>query len=212
MPNYPLYPDEPPSNVRCLTCGGLGSTRVDQEGADDTVVVVAEFPYGQRFDKTTNRVPHCIRGYWDIPPLVFAIAEKRAKEQGKPGIDDPEGLAVGEATLEILNEWRECDGWFPCLPGIALEAQFQMHDMIELEKDRRAWEKTLEDDRRAFEERLSERNETFLKHLHDDNKAADDKAKTRDDRLTTFFLILAGLEVLGTIAAVVIAVFQWSPW
>jgi len=90
--------------------------------------------------------------------------------------------------------------------------------MLELEKERRAWEQTQEKERRdwqlaqeaegrAHSERLEETNRAFLAQLEDQRRQWQATSEERDWRITKFLIALAAIEVVGTLAAVGTALF-----
>lgn len=104
--------------------------------------------------------------YWSwASPLcfIFAAEPSLAEEVGF----DPEKVEAldRQVVATAIQRDRKCEKWFEWRPGISPAEHVRMRDMIELEKNRRDWEKTLEDDRKDWEDILEKDRRKFERSL-----------------------------------------------
>lgn len=168
----PVWQDQPPGNVRCLSCGLLAKFGASS-GQD--------FPLRDRVTDAEDvlaggLLPYCTAGHWELlDEYQGAIADGSADE--------------GNAALHsALEKHRECADWMHYIDGLSLADHVKRRGMIELERERRAFEKLLRTER----------------------VDSDERARSVERRITKYFLILAVLEVVGTLAAVALALIQWG--
>jgi hypothetical protein len=111
---------------------------------------------------------------------------------------------------QIVMRDTRCERWFPYKPFMSPKEHYERFQMMQLEQERRNFERRMEHDRRKFEQRMDkDRREFDLKlfkisqEVQKNSKNIVEKSDRFNRRVTFWIIILAVLEVLGTLLALI---------
>lgn len=113
-----------------------------------------------------------------------------------------------EICGEIVMQDRSCEKWFFYRPFMSPKEHFKRFLMMQLERERKNFERRMENDRRAFERALEKDKKEFdlklfsiSQKVQQDSKTIVEKSNTFNRRITFWLVLLAILEVVGTLLA-----------
>ncbi len=164
---------------RCINCGFLGKRRMDRAVAGCYEALPVDRETG-KFQPIQGHglYPCCFRNKteytWDV-------------SQGQHPVD----------CLVQMSEDRKCQYWYPYTEHRTPEQHFEEFQMLQLEDNRRQFEQQMEKDRREFDLKLFEMSQK----IQSDSKEIVTKSDRFNRRITIFIIILAILEVAGTLLA-----------
>jgi hypothetical protein len=105
----------------------------------------------------------------------------------------------------IIMQDIECPKWFPYRPFMSPKEHFERFLMMQLEQERRKFERNIENDRRHFEERLEKDKKDFdlqlfsmSQKIQQDSKAIVERGDKFNRRITAWLIILS---ILGVVFA-----------
>ena len=182
---------------RCISCGYLckrvdlaTSTIYEASVEDRNAFNFVSHPESNR----TTRI-WC---FYSKESLYDEFTQLREDYKGKLNHDDICG--------EIILFDRKCDRWLHYKPFMSPKEHFEAFRMMQLEQERRNFERRMERDRMRFERALEKDKKEFdlklfkiSQKVQEDSKAIVDKSDKFNRKITFWLVLLAILEVAGTL-------------
>lgn len=187
---------------KCITCGFLSSRPIAPTPA---LPGYYEFTEQDRKTGEAKLYVESVSRRADAMPVCFrqvAQLESEATTLSSSG----QGLTTYQARVEIISKDRNCKDWYPYTPGIEPKEHLNKLEMERLEQQRKEFELKLEESRKKFDLELF----AISQRVQENSRLVAERAERFNKRVTFFFIVLALLEVLATLAA--LAFPDGIPW
>jgi hypothetical protein len=179
---------------KCRSCGflskhainpfNLPSPRFYEAEHSERITVAVLYSHAIGYHQHVDTEPMCFLGKINLVQLIA---------------DDDSPRREGKLRAEI-TQGRDCDGWYPYMPGLSPREHYEELTMQRLENDRRAFETRLaEMSQKAQENSLAIADDS--RAIVSDLKAIAEKNDRFSRRVTVWVIILAALQAAGTILA-----------
>jgi hypothetical protein len=175
---------------KCRSCGFL--SKHARTAADAPAPRFFEVEHAERGSADSfNHYRLEFRGPIKTEPMCFL---------GKTNLMQTLQEQGGEKLVEAILADRQCDGWYPYMPGLSPGEHYEELTMQRLENDRRDFEMRLfEMSQKAQENSLAIAKDS--KAIVSDLKVIAEKNDKFSRRVTFWIVLLAALQALGSILA-----------
>ncbi|MFC2072475.1 hypothetical protein ACFLUU_07230 [Chloroflexota bacterium] len=171
----------------CINCGYLG--KKDMEGFGEIWTASAE-------DRTTGQLVRHLTFMGSHKTVPWCFVGKFNLKDEVDQLDNPQ---INEATriFSVLRKDRQCPSWYHWREFSSPKEQWDESVILAMEKRRQDFEIQMEKDRKEFDLKLFEMSQRIQK----DSKAIVEKSDRFNRKITVLIIILAVLEVAGTLLA-----------
>jgi hypothetical protein len=169
---------------RCINCGFLCKRSIDSTKPGCYTATTENRTTGTLTDYigVYKTIPCCFRNQFNI----YSVLDT-----------DSYTPIQSEKVFEFINESKNCQYWYPFTEFVSPNEHFEELKMMQLEQQRKEFEQQMEKERKEFDLKLFE----MSKQIQLDSKSIVEKSDKFNRKITILVIILAVLEVIGTLLA-----------